>query len=633
MAKRPPSVPPRRSQPRPKRDDRSEAGAIINEIYQPDGDEQGDQPLKKIEQSSPRRIPKRLLTTLGIIAVLVGATIAGFLTFNRKDQFNDKGVSLTFETPETVVSAGDSTITLTVHNGSTVGIQDVELSVSAPNGWTFKRSEPDPSDPNNTLWQVGTIPANGKRSVTIVGALTGEVGSVETFNGTVTYRPTNFNYTFTSRASGSVTIGSSIVELTLNGPAQASPTAETQYVLSYTNTSSEAISDLRLVATFPDGFTVSSTSPKPREGNSVWVVDTVKSKGTGTITFSGTFSGEPGDSKQITFDAELRRGSAFERQVETSLIVLLVSSTLDLHLTASTPSGPVTVARAGDALTFEFSYANGSDLEMKDAVVTAKISGGAFDPASFSDDYGSALKDGTVVWDVSHVPDLASIKPGTSGTIRFSLKVPDVPAATKDAGGPTIDIEASMTADDDSNETNKSVTVAAAPLSLKVVSRVTLNVEPRYYGDQGEVYGSGPLPPSVGKTTVYRVSWFVGNTTNELKNMSVTADVPSTVFWTGKQVTASAGDFNFDSASRKVTWTLNRLPAGVGQTNSTISATFEVAVTPAATDVGSVMTLLEPTVLAATDSFTGTKVDVTKDKVTTDLPNDPQAAGKGIVVQ
>lgn len=633
MAKRPSATAPRKNPPRSNRDDRSEAGAIINEIYQPDDDEKDDQPLKKIEQSAPRRIPKRLLVTLGIIAVLVAATFAGFFTFNRKNHFNDKGVTLTIGTPENVVSAGDTTLTLTINNGGTVGIQDVELSVSAPNGWTFKRSEPNPSDPNNTLWQVGTVPANGKRSVTIVGTLTGEVGSVETFNGTVTYRPTNFNYTFTSRASGSVTIGSSIVELTLTGPAQASPIAEAQYVLSYTNTSSDTINDLRLTATFPDGFAVSSSTPKPREGNSLWVVDTLKSKGTGTITFSGTFSGDPGESKQITFNAELRRGSAFERQVETSLVVLLVSSTLDLRVTVGSPSGPVVVANPADALTFEIAFANGSDLEMKDAVVTAKISGGGFDPKSFSDDYGSTLKDGTVVWDVSHVPDLASIKPGTSGKIRYTLKVPDVPSATKGGSGPTIDIATSITADDGTNESDKSVTVTAAPLSIKIVSKVTLNVEPRYYGDQGEIYGSGPLPPSVGQTTVYRISWFVGNTTNELKDMVVTANVPSTVFWTGKQVSTTAGDFNFDPTTRRVTWSLNRLPAGVGQTSSTISATFEIAVTPAVTDVGSALTLIDPTSLTASDSFTGTKIELSKEKATTDLPNDPQAAGKGIVVQ
>lgn len=624
---------PRKSRRRVRRDERPDADAVINEIYQPNDEGEDGEPLDTIEQSSPRRVPKRLLITLGIIALLVAAAGAGFFTFNRTQRFNDKGVSLAVVMPDTVVSAGDTTVTFTVQNDGIVGIQDVELSVSTPAGWAFKRSDPAPSDPNNTLWRIGVIPARGERTVTVIGAITGEVGSVETFNATATYRPTNFNYTFTSRASGSTTIGSSTVELALAGPTQASPTAETQYVLTYTNTSADTISDLRLSATFPDGFTAIASTPKPREGNSVWVIDKLPSKGTGTITFSGKFSGNTGDSKQITFDAELRRGASFERQVETSLVVLLVSSTLDLHSTVNGQTGSSVVANPGDALTFELGYSNGSDLEMQGASVTAKISGGAFDQKSFSDDYGSAIKDGEVTWDVSHVPDLSSIKPGTNGTIRFTLKVPDAPAASKGAAGPTIDLAASILARDGSNSANKSMTVTAAPLSVKIATKATLDVEPRYYGDEGEIFGSGPLPPAVGKTTVYRVAWFVGNTTNELTGMVVSAKVPSSVFWTGKQVSTTAGDISFDPTSRIVSWTLNRLPAGIGRTNSTIAATFEVAVTPTAADVGSSLTLLESTTLSGADSFTGTKVEVTRDKVTTDLPNDPQAAGKGTVVQ
>ena len=189
-----------------------------------------------------------------------------------------------------------------------------------------------------------------------------------------------------------------------------------------------------------------------------------------------------------------------------------------------------------------------------------------------------------------------------------------------------------MTANDSSEQSDKSIKVDATPLTVKIVSKATLSVDPRYYGDQGEVYGTGPLPPVSGKTTVYRMSWYIGNTTNELTNVTVSATVPSTVYWTGKNVTTTAGDVTFDAAKRVVTWTLNRMPDDVGGTNPTIAVSFELAVTPASSDVGASMVLLDATSFSATDAFTLTTIQFTRDKVTTDLPNDPQAAGKGVVV-
>ncbi|MFH0829116.1 MAG: NEW3 domain-containing protein [Candidatus Kerfeldbacteria bacterium] len=616
---------------RAKRTDSIESGEILDRIYR--GEAEEDAPtLKKIERTSDRKPSRRLVIAVVVITVLVGSTLAGFLTFNRSNRFNEKGVSLAVVTPTSVTSAGDSTITFTVTNDGSVGIRNVELSVSSPDGWAFKQSDPKPGDTNNTLWQLGTIAAHDKRSVSVVGTLTGEVGNVLTYNASVTYRPMNFNYDFTARASGSVTIASSIIELGLTGPVQASPKATVRYVLTYTNSSSDVIRDLRFTASFPDGFTVATSTPEPYEGNTVWVVNELKSGGTGTITFDGSFSGTEGDSQQLSFSAELKRDATYERQVETSLVVLLVSSTLDVSISVKSQSLPVAVANPGDTLSFEASYTNGSDLEMEDATMTVTLSGGAYSAGSFSDDYGSAPKDGVITWNSSSVPDLASIKPGSTGTIRFALKVPDVPQDTKGANGPTIDVRAAMTANDSSGQSDKSIKVDASPLSVKVVSKTTVSVEPRYYGDQGEVYGTGPLPPMVGKTTVYRMSWYIGNTTNELTNVMVSATVPSTVFWTGKNVTTTAGDVSFDAAKRVVTWALNRMPDDVGGTNPTIAVSFELAVTPVSSDVGASMVLLDAIAFSATDAFTVTTIQFTRDKVTTDLPNDPQAAGKGVVV-
>ncbi|MBI4090314.1 MAG: DUF11 domain-containing protein [Candidatus Kerfeldbacteria bacterium] len=617
---------PRKVQVQPEAGD---ASAIIDEIYAHETERQ-DGSLKTIERSTKARLPKRWLVSLGIFAMLATAALAGFFTFNRTRHFDQQGVTIKIETPSSVTSAGTSTLNLTVTNGESVGIRNVEISLAAPEGWVYTSSQPESDDPNHSLWQLGSIGAGVRQSVVLTGSLTGEVGSVKTFNATVTYRPANFNYDFSAKASGSVTIGSSIVDLKLVGPTQASPGSTATYTLTYTNTSADALQNLRLVATYPEEFTTKALEPKPREGNSLWVVNELPSGGTGTLKVEGTFGGAAGESVELSFAAELQRGSATERQVETSLVVLMVSTALDVKLNVNGQESNGT-ARPGETLKYELAYKNATDVEVKNVVVTVELSGGGFDAKSFSDDYGVTLDKGRASWDVKRVPELASLKPGAAGTIRFSIKVLEAPAETKGEGGSTVVAAVSLALGADGN-TNLAEQVKLPPLIVKVVSAVTMTVEGRYYNESGQAIGSGPLPPTVGQATSYRLFWYVGNATNELKDVTISAVVPSHVTWTGRGISTTAGTLTFDASTRTIAWTLNRLPKGAASTARAIAAQAELSVTPTADDLGSIMILLEQSKLTATDSFTGTKVEAVRDRVTTDLSSDANAAGRGAVV-
>ena len=66
--------------------------------------------------------------------------------------------------------------------------------------------------------------------------------------------------------------------------------------------------------------------------------------------------------------------------------------------------------------------------------------------------------------------------------------------------------------------------------------------------------GSGPLPPQVGKTTSYRVTWTVANTTSDAATLVVSARLPNSVLWTGKNPTRDAGDMSYDPVTRMVQW-------------------------------------------------------------------------------
>lgn len=609
--------------------ERGQADAIIDRIYSDDHGQQEAQ-LQRIDRSSGRRISRRFFLVLVIPLILVGASVAGFFTFNRAHRFSEQGVGVSIDVPATAASGAATTIVVTINNDGPIGIRSVELGLTAPEGWTFQDAQPAPADQNGMLWRFGAIGARSKSAVRITGTIVGEVGSVATFNVSVTYRPTNFNYDFTARASNSLTIGASTVRLELAGPTQVAPGNPTSYRLTYTNTAPETLSNLQLTVTYPDGFTRTKLDPSPREQDNRWIIDELAGGAQGTLTIDGTFSGEVGGSRELRVVADLVEGTTRERQVETSIVILLAAAPLKLSVTVNDSAPPV-VAQPGARLAYVVTYRNDGDVEVRLTSISVAFSGGAFEAKRFSDDFGLKLVDDVATWTPQQVPGLANLKPGSEGTIRFSLTVPDVPSKTAGSDGPTIVAQVAAQLSATAGETAPPP-MKLDPTVVSISSNPSLGVEGRYYGDDGELLGSGPIPPTVGQATTYRISWFLGNTTNELSGVAVTAVVPPTVFWTGRNVTTTAGDVAFDPATRAVTWTLNRLPANVGRDTPTLLASFEVSVTPRTDDVGTIMTLLEPSKLTATDRFTHATLTVQRERTTTDLPTDPRVAGRGVVV-
>jgi len=63
-----------------------------------------------------------------------------------------------------------------------------------------------------------------------------------------------------------------------------------------------------------------------------------------------------------------------------------------------------------------------------------------------------------------------------------------------------------------------------------------------------------------------------------------------------------------------------------------VKATFEVSITPTSDQVGSVAVLTNAGSVSGTDSWTTKIITDTLESLTSDVPNDPQAAGEGKII-
>lgn len=147
-----------------------------------------------------------------------------------------------------------------------------------------------------------------------------------------------------------------------------------------------------------------------------------------------------------------------------------------------------------------------------------------------------------------------------------------------------------------------------------------------YYSPQGDQLGVGPLPPVVDIPTSYWVFFQAENAGNDLKDFSLTAELPEGVIWTGKK-SVLAGSLYYGEVGRTLIWSIDDV-AGTGDNNK---VGFEVQIVPQEKDIGRTMVLVEKISYSARDSFIGRELKGTLANLDTNLSGDPLGRGKGRV--
>lgn len=164
-----------------------------------------------------------------------------------------------------------------------------------------------------------------------------------------------------------------------------------------------------------------------------------------------------------------------------------------------------------------------------------------------------------------------------------------------------------------------------SPFILPVAGELRLAASARYFTPEGDQIGRGPLPPRVGATTKYWVTWDARSILRDANRVVVRAPLPPGVEWTGRVMSTAGVEPTFDASSRTVTW-------AIGNIERLLSTSFELAVTPTAGQTGSFAALLGETKTQGVDNL-GTEIVASASAVTTELRNDDRVSGKGRVIE
>ena len=615
-------------------------GDLMDEIFKKENGQSSD---LSIMERRPKAKSKSIFIGLVILILLAGlSAILGFFVFNKSDKsFNEDSVQLLYVGDKTAVSGENVILRITYKNTEKAALTDSELNVSYPSNFTYVSATSSPSGDYHNQWSIGNLQPGEERTLEVSGQLIGEVGSSHAFSAALTFRPANFNSEFSQTIDWEVIINSSTLNVEVKDVQEVIAGQPTTFTIEYTNASTSELERIKLLPTWPETFVLGSANPNlGNDGN--WQIASLKPNEKGTITITGTFTGNPADQQEIKIQAGLVGDTGeFQLQLEKRFLVLIVSQDIQLKLTVNDKSENA-IVDWGQTISTKLALTNASDFQIEKATVTWQyelvsndeaVSFDTIDWSTFVNPQKAERKNSILSWSAPNVGQLETLKPGDTLQLAAEVNLTQtMPAGLVSRSNVAIKITPKVVGQRKTGGSFSQFTKTGDSYLVKINAKPTLAMEARYYDSTGVVVGSGPFPPIVGQSTTFRVYLSLNNGANDINDASVSLSIPESITWVGQGQVDAGQPLVFDPRTRLVTWQLNKIPAWTGQATDPIMAHFNISVTPVEEQIESYISLIPEANLKGTDAFTQTSIKQTVSGVDTSLPNDVTGAQRGKVI-
>ncbi|HLD21905.1 MAG TPA: hypothetical protein VJB65_03325 [Patescibacteria group bacterium] len=549
--------------------------------------------MTKMEQKRHRG--RWVAVAVVAVFILVIISYLGFRIFRQSNGSNTGDVTLTMSIDKKIASGDAVTLEITYMNNKNTEVSLGNIEVIYPDGFYFESASEQASDDQNRSWNIEHIQPGTGGKIRISGQLVGAKDEKKEFSALLTYQLSNFSHDFQSSVKTSTIITASNIDVRVILQEQVQSGQKLTYTVEYTNTSPLPIKNVKVMVQYPHGFTYESASLEPSSNKNEWKIESLEPNTKQSIEITGVLDGTSGEKKEFQFQLGIMElDNTFNMQIETTSNVTIVNPEIELNISAPQFVSP------GEQVPITVVLKNTSTLDVKKVGVHVTLEGALFAEHTYTFEKIQKL----AAYEEKELAYTATLKEQpTKGnqTLRVSARID---SAIVEGNDVTF-----------ANETS---------VDMKVKGLFGITIEGRYFDDNLKKIGSGPLPPIVGETTTYVIVWDIANGFNEMENVNITTSLPQSVVWKG----VASNTLKYDADTRRVSFSKDRITG-----EKDMHLTFEVSITPSKENVDSLMVLTNTTTVTATDQFTKESINEEKDRITTDLPTDEGATGKGVIEQ
>lgn len=550
------------------------------------------------------------------IFFIFSVVLVGYKFFiSGNNTFSNDLVDLSIVGSSFIPGGQDLPLTIEVANRNPVDFESAVIFLEYPKG-------SDDTEKVREEYNLGVIKSGQivQKEVTVV--LYGEQNSSKKIEARLEYRAKDSNAIIKKSSSLDVTISEVPVSLSMVVPEKISANQTITLRVNMTLNGEKAPKDLALLMNYPIGFEFQDSTPKPSSGNNIFDIPNIKQGQTKEIVISGKILGEVGEERSFhasVGEKDIRDSSRLSYSFNsTSKIVAIDSSAIAVRLSINGTSGGKYIASSKENIIGVISWSNNTDKVLRDLEIKANMSGSVYVDENVTTASGGFFDSATdsILWDKNSVDKFASVMPGDSGTVSFSIRASNLITTTPN---PKLNFNISIRAKDPSvgnalieaNNQEVSEVVYSSNLQFAVASR--------YRG--GPIVNSGPLPPKAEQRTTYTITWSLTNTSNQLKNGTLITRLPPYMNFVGNSVPQNEA-LSYNASTREVTWNIGDIEAYAGISGLAREVSFQVELRPSISQIGTQPVLVYESTIKAVDRFTNVELSATRAEVTTNLVND-----------
>lgn len=550
-----------------------------------------------------RNAKKLFVFDIALVLSMVVIAAAGIFWWTYDPTISNLVIVSITPSKDKIKSGEQVDFTITYENASDIALLEPQLKITPPSGFITANEE--------AVITLDTLVPKSKGETTVSGRLFGTPETAYPFDVEFSYHQETRNVREMSRAHLLITPRDSVLTTELKTPTKIFREGDAPVALTLTNTSDADIEGINLPTDLATGITLQFASdedriiPKLAAGVSKTVEATLK---TSIRTLE--------DTATIEFAPEILVKSYAFAQTKITKMLDVLTPQLAFEMAWKDEAR---TASPGDVIPLTLTMTNNGETNFTDLKLLIPVSDGMTNGVKLAQLNNGTLNKGMVT--ITAANRLA--KGGQHSTI---LRVPiakNISTGTDVSLTVTPFVQAAI-----AEVATMSFTKSAISPPLKIGTSLSMDATMRYYTEEGDQIGRGPLPPRVGEHTKYWALITIANTTSKVENVRLSATFPAYVSWSGKTSVLNGPDVVFNPDTRRVNW--SGVTLAPHEKNGVY---FEVGLTPSEDQRGTTPLLVTDMQLTGTDTFIEKELFVKTNNLDASLKEDEKAGDRGVLVE
>lgn len=578
-----------------------------------------EKPMKKI------KIPYTKILIGSFLFFILASGFTFFRFFFGQNLISGNNIDILVSGSVSIAGGEELPLNIEIKNSNNTALKSVTMRIEYPEG--TKNPNDQTVDMSRYSESIGEIAVNKSVTKLIKAIIFGEENSNKTISIIVEYRVSGSNAVFSKKKDFNILIASSPVSMLVSGPTEINANQLTDFTIDVNSNSTTVIKNLILKVEYPFGFNLSSSDPKAYgSDSSIFSIGDLAPGAKRTIRITGSIIGQDGEQRVLKFIVGTK-DQEDESLVKTTLAsymssVSLKKSSIGLSMSINDEQADEVSAIPGGKNRVSISWSNNLAEKVYDMIIKVKFTGQTLDKSSVTADKGfySSL-DNSLTFDSNTNSVFSEVNPESEGGMSFSFATL---SQTSDSnirfGNSSVKMDISVLGKLTSSSNGQEILYSGSKI-MKLSSN--LKLLSRGFRTVGPFENTGPFPPQVDNETTYTITWTASNSFNDIASGRVSAFLPPNVKWTG-YVNPDTETVTYDKNTGEVVWDIGSMRAGIGTSYPSRSVSFQVAITPSITQLGSEINLLNESTISGIDTYSNERVGEVKGAVTTNITSDPE---------